>query len=403
MEKEKRKMGNNKPKVLIVHNYYQISGGEDTVVENEKELLESHGHEVILYSRDNADLQKYHLFRKIFLPIETVFSLKTYREIKKIIREKQVNLVHVHNTLALVSPSVYYAAFRCKVPVVQTLHNFRLLCPGAAFYRDGDICENCVEYGLKCAVKHNCYRDSKAQTLVCVISTMIHRFIGTYKKLNYICLTEFNKEKLLMLNRPYKKKIIEESRVFVKPNFTFPNVHGGRKDEGDYVFLGRIEEIKGIKVLIDAFSQMPEKNLLIAGNGTEVLKYQTYLKTIGAKNIKFIGYLDRDNKELLISRAKAVIVTSQWYETFGMVVIEAFAASVPVVAGDIGNVGSLVEEKKTGWKFQYDSVEALRSAINEFERYPRDILADNAFQCYKKNYSPESNYQQLFRIYQMVL
>ena len=161
MEKEKRKMGNNKPKVLIVHNYYQISGGEDTVVENEKELLESHGHEVILYSRDNADLQKYHLFRKIFLPIETVFSLKTYREIKKIIREKQVNLVHVHNTLALVSPSVYYAAFRCKVPVVQTLHNFRLLCPGAAFYRDGDICENCVEYGLKCAVKHNCYREDR--------------------------------------------------------------------------------------------------------------------------------------------------------------------------------------------------------------------------------------------------
>ncbi len=211
----------DKIKILIVHNYYQIPGGEDTVVENEKKLLEDHGHEVLLYSRHNSELKTLSKLQKIFLPITTVFNPRTYKEVKRIIREKHVDIIHVHNTLSLISPSVYYAAFSCKVPVVQTIHNFRLLCPGATFYRDGHICEDCVSNGLGCAVRHSCYRGSRAQTLACVINTWIHRKIGTYGKLNYICLTEFNKRKLLELNRPGKKQIIDPERVFIKPNFTF--------------------------------------------------------------------------------------------------------------------------------------------------------------------------------------
>lgn len=392
----------DRQKILIVHNHYQIPGGEDTVVENERKLLESYGHKVILYSRDNTELQKFPLFRKLLLPFGMVFSLKTYREIKKIICEQRVDLVHVHNTLVLISPSAYYAAFHCKIPVVQTMHNFRMLCPGATFYRDGHICEECVKWGLKCAVRYNCYRDSKVQTLGCVISTMIHRFIGTYKRLNYICLTEFNKEKLLMLNRPGKRKIVEESKVFIKPNFTFANERNKRTHKEFYVFLGRIEESKGIKILIDAFSQMSEKKLLIAGGGKDFVKYQKYLEKKGAQNIEFIGFVSGSERERIMAGAKALIVASQLYETFGMVIIEAFADAVPVIVGDIGNVGSLVEKGKTGWKFQYDSAEALKNAVNEFEKFDIDVLGDNAFQRYKQKYSPENNYQQLTKIYQSV-
>ncbi|MCC8060605.1 MAG: glycosyltransferase [Clostridiales bacterium] len=211
----------NKYKVLIAHNYYQIPGGEDTVVANEKKLLEDNGHEVILYSRNNSELKTMSKAKKIWLPFTTVFNLKTYREVKQIIKEQHIDIVHVHNTLNLISPSVYYAAFSCNIPVVQTIHNFRLLCPGATFYRDGHICEDCVEHGLGCAVKHSCYRGSKLQTLMSVITTKIHRVLGTYRKLNYICLTEFNKKKLLQLNRPGKKQIIDASRIYIKPNFTF--------------------------------------------------------------------------------------------------------------------------------------------------------------------------------------
>jgi len=204
-------------RILQVHNFYQISGGEDTVVANEKRLLEEHGHFVIQYTRSNNELKSFSLFDKLLLPFVSIFNPKTYHDVRKIIKENNIDIVHVHNTLSLISPAVYYAALRCKVPVVQTIHNFRLLCPSATFYRDGHICEDCVGHGLRCAVKHKCYRGSRAQTLVCVLSSGIHRLLGVYAKLNYICLTEFSREKLLQL------KQINPERVFVKPNFAESN------------------------------------------------------------------------------------------------------------------------------------------------------------------------------------
>ena len=224
----------DKPRILIVHNYYQIPGGEDSVVVNEKQMLERHGHKVILYSRDNSELYGFPKRKKVLLPFTTVFNIKTYREVKEIIRNHQIDIVHVHNTLNLVSPSVYYAAINCKVPVVQTIHNFRLLCPGAAFYRDGHICEECVEKGLRCAIKYNCYRKSWLQTLACVVTTKFHCMIGIYKKLNYICLTEFTREKMLFF------KQINPGKIFVKPNFVenINKIIPAEKRKNRFIFAG---------------------------------------------------------------------------------------------------------------------------------------------------------------------
>ena len=193
--------------ILQVHNFYQLPGGEDTVIENERHLLESQGHRVVRYFRDNKELKDFSVFRKLLLPVTTIFNPKTYREVRRLIRAEHIDIVHVHNTLNLISPSVYYAALAEGVPVVQTVHNFRLLCPGATFYRDGHICEECLTHGLGCAVKHSCYRGSKLQTLACVISTKIHRMTGIYGKLNYICLTEFNREKLLNLKQVRPERV----------------------------------------------------------------------------------------------------------------------------------------------------------------------------------------------------
>ena len=168
-------MQEKKKKILIVHNYYQIPGGEDTVVANEKKMLEDHGHEVVLYTRSNSEIKTMFGVQKALLPLTTVFNYRTYKDVKQLIKTEKIEIVHVHNTLTLISPAVYYAAYSCKIPVVQTMHNFRLLCPGATFYRDGHICEDCVSRGLWCAVKNGCYRGSRIQTLVCVASTVIHR------------------------------------------------------------------------------------------------------------------------------------------------------------------------------------------------------------------------------------
>ena len=202
-------------RILQIHNFYQIPGGEDVVVRNEKRLLEEHGHKVYTYYRSNSELNEKGIAGKLLLPFTAVFSLKTYREVKRLIRENNIDIVHVHNTLTMVSPSVFYAAFRCRVPVVQTLHNFRMLCPAGSFFRDNVICEECVAHGMHCAIRHKCYRNSKLQSFVSAAILQIHRFVGTYRKVNFICLTEFNRKKLLE-SLDTRREIVKADRVYIR-------------------------------------------------------------------------------------------------------------------------------------------------------------------------------------------
>lgn len=388
-----------KPKILIVHNYYQIPGGEDTVVANEKKLLEDHGHEVVFYSRNNSELKSFSYFQKLCLPFTTIFSMKTYKEVKRIIKERKIDIVHVHNTLNLVSPAVYYAAFSCNIPLVQTVHNFRLLCSGGTFYREdergnGHICEDCVSKGMKCAVKYKCYRGSRIQTLASVVTSKIHRFLGTYKKIDgYICLSEFNKSKL--------KYLLDAKKIFIKPNFT-PKIIGKDKanDKDDYyLYIGRLETNKGIPLLIEAFSKMQDKSLVIIGDGTYKEDMLKMIDSYGMKNIKYKGFCTGDKKSELIKNAKSVIVPSQWYEPFGLVAIEAYAHGTPVIAADIGTLSDIVVDSITGFKFQFDSVEALISAINKMETADRELLRNAVLKVHREKYTDTTNYIMLSEIY----
>jgi glycosyltransferase involved in cell wall biosynthesis len=270
-----------------------------------------------------------------------------------------------------------------------------MLCPGATFYRDGNICEDCVEKGLKCALKHKCYRGSLLQTLLCVINTKIHRFTGVYKKINYICLTGFTKEKILMLNKG-KRKVIDENKIFIKPNFTFESNYS-RLEEGDYyLFIGRVEQIKGLDLLLDAFALLPDKKLRIAGTGTEMEHY----KQRATPNVEFLGFLNREELSLQLTKAKAVIVPSQWYETFGMIIAEAYSAHCPVIVGDIGNIASLVEDGVTGVKFKYNDSTALIDAISRFENC--EPMGEKGFEKFKNEYSEKVNYKKLKNVYEQI-
>ena len=384
-----------KQKILIVHNYYQIPGGEDTVVANEKKMLEEHGHEVVLYTRHNSELKTMSKFKKLFLPFNTIFNIKTYRDIKKIIRNEHIDIVHVHNTLNLISPSVYYAARKCKVPVVQTIHNFRLLCPGATFYRDGHICEDCVTKGLGCAIKHKCYRGSKLQTLACVINTQIHRMTGIYKKINYICLTDFNREKLLML------KGINPKHIFIKPNFVY--AQDNLANAADYyIFIGRVEKIKGVDILVDAFRSMPDKKLKIVGKGELSDQISERLKNENIRNIELLGFVAHDKVNELLKHSKALIMCSQWYETFGMVIIEAYSNGVPAIVGRIGNIKDLVDESVTGELFTYYDPKDMILSIYRFENKSQADYRLNAYNYYYQNFTSDRNYEMLYTIYEQL-
>lgn len=383
-----------KQNILIVHNYYQIPGGEDTVVANEKKMLENYGHKVILYTRNNIELKQMSKLRKLFLPVTTVFNPRTYKEIKKLIRQENIEIVHVHNTLNLISPAVYYAARTMKVPVVQTVHNFRLLCPGATFYREGHVCEDCIEHGLCCAIKHKCYRGSRMQTLVCVISTWLHRMIGIYGKINYICLTEFNKEKLLSL------KQIKPEQIFVKPNFVESrgDFIPEKKRQNQFVFVGRLDKLKGIDLLFEAWKLMGEKapKLIVCGTGPMEEWCRESIRN-NKLNIEMRGFVPNKEALKIISESKALVLPTQLYEGFPMSIVEAFSVGTPVLCSDLGNAGSVVNEGITGYKFNPKVADRIIDAVKKIEQ--KALSNSEIKKKFEKDYSLEVNYRILMKVY----
>ncbi|MFQ7596888.1 glycosyltransferase family 4 protein [uncultured Clostridium sp.] len=385
-----------KQKVLIVHNYYQTPGGEDTVVENEKNLLINNGHEVVLYTRHNDEIKTRGIIRKLLLPLEAIFSIKTYKEVKRKIIEENIDIVHVHNTLPLISPSVYYSAFSCKVPVVQTIHNFRLLCPGATFTRGNNICEECVDKNLFSSIRYKCYRGSLIQSIVSAVNLAFHRLIGTYKKVNgYIALTEFNKEKLMNL--------IDEKNIYIKPNFVNKsNDTISKQSENYFLFLGRLDELKGIQILIEIWKDIKDINLVVIGKGPLEVEISEFIEKNKLNNVNLLGYKNKEEVMRFISKAKALIVPSQWYEGFPMTIAESLSMGVPVIAGDIGNLSTIIESEKNGLLFKYNDKQELKDKIQMLNNNKslEEQLRQGARESFNNKYNERINYKLLIDIYE---
>lgn len=398
MDKEKNEQ--EKLNILQVHNYYRIAGGEDQVVSNEGELLRKHGHKVWLYARRNEEIEGMKLWEKVCLPATAVFSLKTWREVRDLIREKKIDLVHVHNTLPLISPSVFYAAFAAGVPVVMTVHNFRLLCPEGTCYRNGHVCEECVKSGLLRSVKYGCYRGSRVQTLICATSMGIHRMLKTYSRIHYICLTEFNKNKLLQL------KQIDENKVFIKANFMdCPKEMPTASQKSNYMlYAGRLEENKGIKVLLRAYRELANDNqiadeeipeLVICGEGSLEKKCRQYVKRHRLHKVSFRGRVPYEEVKQLMAMAGGIVVPSLWYEGFPMNVAEGCSLRTPVIGSDRGNVGGLIRDGVNGLKFEAGNAKSLAKAIMECGRTEFSFEFPGI-----EEWMEEGNYQKLMEIYE---
>ena len=384
-------------KILIVHNRYQIPGGEDQVAAQEAELLRAHGHQVLTYSRDNGELKTFSLWPKLALPFWTLYNPKTYRDIRRLVRENKIDVVHVHNTLMLVSPAVYYGALCGGAAVVQTIHNFRLLCPGATFYRDDQVCEDCLKKGLSCALKHKCYRGSFSQTLCCVLSMKLHRATGIYKKLTYICLTEFNKKKLLRLNG------LKPEQIFVKPNaVSVPEaLVPGLERQDRVLFASRLEDLKGIRVLLEAWRLLGNRGpaLLLCGAGPLEDWCRGFVEDNKLHNVRLLGRLPNDRVRSLMATSRALILPTQCYEGFPLCIAEAYSVGTPVLVSKLGNGGSLVRSGVTGLKFDQQSPQSIAKTVKKFMNTEDVDWQANTNAFYRENLTPEMNYTRLMEVY----
>lgn len=385
-------------KIAVVHNTYQRPGGEDMVVAAETSLLERYGHKVVRYSRSNDEIAAMSRPERFFMVKDLIHSEKSKKELHALLRTEKPDVVHVHNTFMMMSPSVYEACWDAGIPVVQTLHNYRLLCPGWSLSRNGEVCEECLNHGLWRGVWHGCYRDSKLMTAAVALMLQVHRTKGTWNKSidGYVALTNFARKKFIQGGLP-------GPAVHVKPNFLADDP-GERTSEGRSVlFIGRLSAEKGVKVLVEAWKKISAPiPLVIMGDGPLRHLLEAEAPTRGLANITFTGWRTRDEILVAMKQASVVVIPSVWYEGFPMTLVEAFACGTPVICSNLGGLGEIVEDGRTGLHFRAGDAEDLASKMEWAWNQPAALssMGRAARQHFEKSYTADTNYQQLLQIYE---
>lgn len=388
-------------KILLAHNYYQVPGGEEVVFEQEKRLLEQAGEKVITYCRSNHEIEGLTALERLTVAKHSIWAVDIEREFSQLLAREHPDIVHVHNTFFMLSPSIYGACKAQGIPVVQTLHNFRLVCPAVTLFRDGNVCEECVDHGLWRGVYHGCYRDSRPATAAVALMLALHRRWGTWDKLVtcYIALTDSGRNKFIAGGLPAEK-------IVVKPNFVSPDP-GERELAGEYaLFVGRLSREKGLSTLLQAWRRLPQHYRLdIAGDGPERERLESQARENGLSNVQFRGRLSHEDTITAIKGARCLIVPSRWYETFGMSIAEAFACGTPVICSRLGAMQELVADGHTGLHFSSGDPNDLAAKVEQAWSHPNEMIAmgRRARAEYKAKYTAERNYPMLMDIYKRAL
>ncbi len=385
-------------KILVIHNRYVEAGGEDVVVRAEVGMLRDAGCQVILYERSNEELKNLPLFKKIdFLLHGICYSKDTYREITDIIQREKPDIAHIHNIFFVISPAVYSALSDSKVPIVQSIHNYRLFCANGILYRKGAICEKCSTRNFLPAILNRCWKSSFILTffLARALSLCYKKKIFQEKVAAFVVPAEFCKNKLVQAGLP-------KDKIFVKPYFTeisdLP-----REYFKDYaLFLGRLVDYKGLRTLLEAYKILNQRHLKIIGDGPLIREAKRTAEK--SKNIEVLGRLPYEKVREYLKNAAFLIFPSTCYEVLPMVILEAFACGVPVLARDIGGIREVVKNAENGSLFVYNNSDDLAEKIN-FLFENRQLIEDmgrNARKTYEQHYSIKENYDGLFSIYRTI-
>ena len=388
-------------KVLLGHNYYRTSApsGEDAVVVNERQLLERRGIEVVPFEKNNDDIDDSSLGKRVRLALDTSWSQKSYNELRGVIRRTRPDVAHFHNTFPQISPSAYAACKNSGVPVVQTLHNYRMVCAGALLMRDGKPCEDCLGGNLLPALQYRCYRGSLPATSAIVWMIARNRARGVYDEMvnTYIALSAFAAGKLAAGGLPAQ-------RIVVKPNFLPDPPPPGSGRGGYAVYVGRLSEEKGVRTLISAWRLIKNLPLVVVGDGPLRAELELRVKE-QALNVSFVGFQTKTEVLRLIGEAVLQVIPSECYENFPLVVLEAFACGTPVLASRLGSLDEIVEEGISGYKFEPSNPHDLADKVHQLTAVPDRLLSlRNAVrQMLLNHYSADANFTRLMEIYNGVL
>jgi len=384
-------------KIVLVHNTYQQPGGEDAAFRNEYNLLTKAGHEVVRYVRSNHDVSHYVSVRQLALAKRTIWASDTREEFRQLLLRERPEIVHVHNTFLMVSPSVYWACRDANVPVIQTLHNYRLICPGGTLFRDGRVCEECVEHGVWQSVRYGCYRKSRTYSALVAAMLTTHRLLGTWSRMidYYLALTDFARRKFIAGGLPADK-------ILVKPNFVYPDPGDGNEERSYALFVGRLSPEKGLPTLLAAWARlgifMP---LHIIGDGPVQAQLEEYVRQFHIPSVRFLGSLKWELVVRAMKGALCLMFPSQCYEGLPMTVIEAFACGTPVIASRMDSRQELISDGWTGLNFTPGDADDLASKARWAWKHPGDMaeMGKRARREYEAKYTSARNYKMLLEIY----
>jgi glycosyltransferase involved in cell wall biosynthesis len=382
--------------ILMVHNYYQERGGEDLSFEAERRALQDAGVTVHTYTDTNFRVDT---MGGLQTAVRCTWSREAHRDIRQIIRETKPQLMHVQNFFPLISPSIYYAARAEGVPIIQSIRNYRLLCPNAFFFRDNHVCEDCM--GKRFAwpgILHACYRGSRAGSAAVAAMQSVHGALGSWsnKVDHFISLSEFGRSKMI-------EGGLQPERISVKPNFVYPDPGPSDDDRSFILFVGRVSDEKGIETMLRAWEQIhADVPLVIAGRGPA-----SPLVAEAAERLDGVTWVGRQTINQiyqLMGRATALLFPSEWYETFGRVVIEAYSRSTPAIASNLGAISELVVPGETGYLFEPGNPDSLAEAARNIwgnQARARE-MGRNGRDLFDSKFTVDQHLAHVDRIYRLV-
>lgn len=364
-------------------------------------MLARAGHHVRRFERSNDDIEQFSIVQKALVPGQVLWSTSSAKMLARILDDFEPDVVHVHNLFPLLSPSVLVLCRRRGIPVVATIHNYRLICSEGSLFRAGAICKDCVGRSPLSAVRHGCFHGSRLATVPLAVASVTHKHVWRSMVSAYIFISAAQKAEFASLELP-------DDRCFVKSNLVFP-ADPKTRTEDLVVFAGRLNEAKGLRVLMEAWDRYstnrahPELRLAIAGSGPLEAEVRSWARS--RPLVEFHGLQTREQCAALMSRARAVLVPSQWPEVFGLVVAEAMAASVAPIASAHGSFPELITDGHDGLLFPAGDVEALSEVLGRVVESPGwfDQLGRNALQTFRRRFHPDTNTGLLEEIYRFAI